>query len=117
MFNNNKEPWIITILNKISYTFFFMNVILFILFFIISSQGISISIASDFLTVITSTSVVSIILLSLVLLNFLFKRDKVLKKVGYIFRLLLNLTISVGILIISHSIYVLSTGNVEKIWS
>lgn len=94
-----------------------MNVILFILFFIISGQGISISIASDFLTVITSISVVSVILLFLCLFNFLFKRDKVLKKIGYIFRLLINLVISVGILIISHSIYVLSTGNMEKIWS
>lgn len=90
-----------------------MNIITFILFFVISGQGISIYIADGFLAVITSISIVTIILLILTLLNLVYKRDKILKKIGFIFKFIINIGLSIVILLISHSIYVLSTGNWE----
>lgn len=82
----------------------------------VSTQGISTYWAKSILNFNTTISIISIILLTLTLLDLFTKKDKVLNKINFIVRRVINLIISFIILIISYSINVLSLGNLEQIW-
>lgn len=113
MFNRNKEPWVVRLINKIAHTFFFMSVISFFFFFVSSEQGISNSLAYGFLTVVTIASLIAVLLLTISLLFSIIKRENILKKIWYIVRCLVNIIISIIILISGNSIYILSLGTME----
>lgn len=113
MLNFNKNLWVISLLAKLSSSFFFMSLISFIGFFVISQQGISITLANYFIKVVSIISSVSIILLITDLFLIFFNKNKLLNIISQFIKHFIKLFMSAGILVFVNTVYILSLGTME----
>ncbi|QEN05886.1 hypothetical protein EW093_14645 [Thiospirochaeta perfilievii] len=113
MFYINKKYWAFNLLFKISSTLYFMSLIVFISFFVISRQGISIPLAAEYIDILSMITYISIVLMFLSIVTIFVVKSRVMNKIKQFFKLLFRIVLCSGILLFVNTIYIFSLGIME----
>lgn len=106
----NREPWVLNLIINIANTLFFLSTICFIGFFVLSSQGITESMAKLIMNFVSIISAISILLLLSSIIAVFFKRNRVRFKVTRLVISVVRIVLSLIYLLFLNVIYVLSLG-------
>lgn len=106
----NREPWVLNLIINFANTLFFLSTICFIGFFILSSQGITESMANSIISFVTVISAISIILLLSSIITVFFKRNRARFKIIRLLKIVIRLILLLVYLLFLNFIYVISLG-------